>query len=1032
MFCDLVGSTTLSEKMDPEEYRHLIKHFRDVSTRIVSEWNGYLARYMGDGLLVYFGYPNAEEDDAPRCALCALELTRRLAVDTQVEINRSLAAKIGIATGTVIAGDLIGTGSSRESVITGFAANLAARLQEIAAPNTIAISDSTYRLIRKDIECEDLGEHSLKGLSNPQRVWQVLRERPLETRFDATSIDALTPFVNRTQEINLLLAAWHRANLNAAQVAIVSGDAGIGKSRLVAMFCEQIRECSPSVLRFQCSPYHTATPLYPVARHLRFACGLTKTEPAHLQLRKLESIVANQRSDPAVSVPILASLLSIPIGENYRPLQITPKRQRELTFEALLNQLADLATRTPVLCIIEDTQWIDPTTAELLELFVKTANNQRNMLLLTGRWPGSWVPADTRHDACTFIDLKGLNTRDSRTLVLGALKRRPILRSIEDRIIEKADGNPLFLEELARQAVLFVHDHAMDGSGERQVKDIPPRIAIPDSIADALMARIDRSQDAKELLEICAVLAREATAELLSCVSMRRGEELHALLVRLMELGLLRAQGIPSRPSYVFVHSILREVVYGSLLADRRKLLHDAVGAAIETTSPEIAQYEPETIAVHYLEAGNGSRAIPYVLAAGQRAIERCAHEEALHFLERGLNCVESSPKTGVRDQSEFELRCMLARVHIFRSSWAAREVEEQYSRALTLSQGFQNTSTRIPVLWGLATSNLLKGKIRNAVAGGKALLTIANSVADTDAISAAHSALTIFKFHSGDFRAVIKHMEKALSTYRPIAIAKFYLQYGTDRKGQALRGGSLAHWCLGDTRRGIELDCEQRELAFSRENSYEIAYSLGISCILYSLHRDTRSVIGFAERAIRLARQEGFTFRAIRAEIFLQLARTSEQPTCMGLQQCTKLIETYIAAGNQMGLSAWLAQLGELWMQIGKLECARDCIERGVSYVRRSGERFAEAELHRVRGNLLLAEGNVALAEKSIDRAIAVALKQRAKSWELRAKLSLAKMLARTDRHARAREILHPILAAFSQQPTSPDLLEARAELDA
>ena len=1025
MFCDLVGSTALSEEMGPEDYRKLIGHFRDVLTQTVSEWRGYIARYMGDGLLAYFGFPQAREDDPQRAAICGIEIIRRLA-DTKAKFTCPLSVKIGIATGTVIAGDLVGTGAAQENVITGFTANIAARLQEISEANTVTVSDDTYLLIRKHVECSDLGERRLKGISKPYRVWRVIREQEAGIRFNSPHAGALGKFVDRAEEINIMLAAWQRARAGDTQVASLSGDAGIGKSRLLAAFREQISGDSHSFLGFQCSPYHTATPLYPVARRLRSAADLMSPGSSQAQLLKLEGFVEKQGVDPTVAVPLMASLLAIPVGQSYRPLDIGPLRQRALTFEVLLNQLAELAARAPVLCVVDDAQWLDPTTTELLELFVTKVKCVKIFLLVIGR-EGRWLRV-IQGIHCTAVSVKRLSAQHGREIVQWTAGSDSLPRAIEDRILDRAEGNPLFLEELARHAARIIRG----GQQPPAIAGNLVTISIPDSLADALMARIDQSEDGRELLEICAVLAREVTPELLSLVSKAGNHELSKLLSRLVSLGLMRVHYLGSRASYSLGHSLVREAVYASLLTDRRKCLHAQIARAIEQHSPEIAQFEPETMAVHYLEAEDATKALPYVLAAGQRAIERCGHTEAMHFLERGLECLMRSHKSDGRDRSEFELRCMLARAHIFRSSWAAPEVEEQYTRALALSDSFQDKSSRIPVVWGLATSSLLKGRIVEAVVLGEELVSIASAATDPDAISAAHSAMTIFKFHSGGFEAAIDHMEHALAHYRPHAISKFYLQYATDRKGQAMRGGSLAHWCLGNTGRAIALDRQQREQALSRNNSYEIAYALGISCLLYSLHGDTQVVIDLAERAINLARQEGFAFRVMRAEIFLELARATQQPSSTRLQRCAKLIDAYVAEGNRMGTSAWLAQLGDLWTRIGEFQQAQDCIDGALAYLHQSGERFAEAELYRVRGNLLTADGDRERGEQSLRQAIAVAATQKAKSWELRARLSLATLLRDDGQPQRAHDVLLAIYNAFAQQPRSADLAEARAQLNA
>jgi class 3 adenylate cyclase len=580
LFCDLVGSTELSTKLDPEDMRDVLRSYQDACSRVIARYDGYVAKFMGDGVYAYFGYPRAHEDDAERAINAGLGLVEAIRqLDTTSAI---LAARIGIATGPVVVGDLLGQGAALERAVTGETPNLAGRLQALAESNAIVISDATYRLAGGMFECTDLGKHDLKGFVEPVQLWSVLRPRHVESRFDATRSSTITTLIGRDEEVDILLRRWQRAKEGQGQVVLITGEAGIGKSRLVRALHEGIMGDPHTRLRYQCSPYHINSALYPIVEQLERAAQFEPTDDAARKLEKLEALLALSGRDDRQTATLFALLLSIPPEGRYPALDLSPQQQKEQTLNALLEQLEGLAGRQPVLFVVEDAHWIDPTTLELLQRTVARSPDVPVLVVITYR--PEFAPPWTAGAQVTSLSLNRLSRKDRAAmaeLVAGGVS---LPEEVLDQIIQRTDGVPLFVEELTKSMLESGQLHA---AGDHYVLTGPvPALAVPETLQDALMARLDRLASARDILQVGACIGREFSFQLVADVSGTPAVELGAALDQLAEAELIFRRGDPPAATYTFKHALVQDVAYTSMLRSQRAEIHGAVARVIEAASP--------------------------------------------------------------------------------------------------------------------------------------------------------------------------------------------------------------------------------------------------------------------------------------------------------------------------------------------------------------------------------------------------------------------------------------------------------------
>jgi len=700
MFCDLVDSTELSQKLDPEDLREVNRAYQDACKVAIERYDGYVARYMGDGVLAYFGYPKAHEDDAERAIYGGLRV-----IESMAELNAAVGDKqgvdfgvrVGIATGPVVVGDLIGEGASQESAVVGETPNLAARLQGVASTNNVVIASSTHDLAGGRFEYEELGTHEVKGIAEPVRVWRVVAPSVAESRFEALHRAGVTPLVGREHEIGLLLERWEYAKEGDGQAMFLSGEPGIGKSRVSETLRERTASDEPIRLRYQCSPYHTNSALHPVIEQLERAARFESEDTAKTRLEKLESLISQATQEIDVIAPLFASLLSIPVEGRYPPLEMTPERQKEATLDALVSQMESLSQSRPVLLIFEDVHWADPTSIELLGLMVSRAQRVRVLVVITFR--PEFSPPWTDHSHVTSLTLNRFSRSLATTMIDQVTDGKALPDEVRAQIIEKTDGVPLFVEELTKTVI--ESGLLKDSGSHYTLVGTLPTVAIPSTLHDSLMARLDRYAPVKEVAQTAAVIGREFSHELLAAVSPLAQNALRDALNQLVDAALIFPLGTPPSVRYVFKHALVQDAAYESLLKSKRRELHGLIAKALEDEFAESVETEPELLAHHYTEAAITEPALDYWLRAGQRAAERCAYVEASTHLQRGLALLETLPEGEPRIRKEIRFRVALG-VPLLRGTGAASpEVAENYGRAQGLCEELGETEQLFPVLWG-------------------------------------------------------------------------------------------------------------------------------------------------------------------------------------------------------------------------------------------------------------------------------------------------------------------------------------------
>ena len=624
MFSDLVGSTALSARMDPEDLREVIAAYQKCVAETVRRFGGFVAKYLGDGVLVYFGYPEAHEDDAERAVRAGLEL---IAAVSALKTRASLQTRVGIATGLVVVGDLVGSGEAQERGIVGETPNLAARLQGIAEPNTVVIAEGTRKLLGTLFELEDLGLKDLRGIAGPVCAWAALRASSVESRFEALHAAGLTALVGREEEIELLLRRWSRAKSGEGQVVLLSGEAGIGKSRLTAVLVESLTPEPHTRFRYFCSPQHTDSAFYPIIGQMERAAGLLHDDTPRQKLDKLDALLA-QTSTSVEDAAVIAEMLSLPDDGRYPVLELTPQQRRQKMLEALTAQMETLSRQNPVLMIFEDAHWADPTSLEAFGRVIDRIRTLRVLLLVTFRpdFDAPWVG----RPYVTALVINRLTEREAGAMIERIVGNKRLPANIRQDIIERTDGIPLFVEEMTK-AVLEAES---EGAAEHIAAAVPSSaLAVPASLHASLMARLDRLGPAKEVAQIGAAIGREFAHALLAAAAPKPEGELGSTLDHLIAAGLLFRRGMPPHATYLFKHALVQDAAYGTLLRSRRQHLHGEIASALEEAFPEIVEMQPEILARHCAEAGLDEKAQKYWRTAGEQAIRRASNREAIgHF----------------------------------------------------------------------------------------------------------------------------------------------------------------------------------------------------------------------------------------------------------------------------------------------------------------------------------------------------------------------------------------------------------------
>jgi class 3 adenylate cyclase/predicted ATPase len=1028
MCCDLVGSSELAVRLDPEDLRQVIGAYHTCIKEIIARYQGTIARYMGDGVLAYFGYPQAHEDDAEQATRAGLALVEAVA-GVQTDIGTELHVRVGIATGTVVVGDLIGEDAAREEAVVGETPNLAARLQAQAEPDTVLIAGTTRSLLGELFEYRMLGKVPVKGSGDPVPVWQVTGTSAVDSRFEALHGTNLTPLVGREPEIALLLERWERAKEGDGQVVLLSGEPGIGKSRIVQELRGRLSDELYTRVSHYCSPYHTSSPLYPVIALLERAAGFDRTDTADAKLDKLEALLAPSATDVQEATRLLAAVLAIPADHRYPPLALTPQRQKQRTLELLVEQLAGLAGQRPVLAVYEDAHWIDPSTFELLGLVIQRVQRLPALVLITFR--PEFVPPWTSHAHVTRLSLSRLTRRHGSDIALRVTGGRVLPAEVLEQIVSRTDGVPLFIEELTKAVV--ESGLLQDAGGRLELTGpLPPR-AIPTTLYDSLMARLDRFAPVKEVAQIGAVFGREFSYQLLAAVIDIPAAQLDQALGQLVASELVFQRGTPPEAMYSFKHALVQDTAYQSLLRSKRHQLHAKIARMMEERFPEIAEARPELLAHHFTEAGLASQAIVYRQRAGERDLERSAYAEAISQLKQGLELLEALPDRPERVRQELSLRLALGSALTATRGYADPEVGDAYLQARELCRELGEAPPQLfPALHGLYRFYHVRGQLQAAREPGEQLLKMAVSVQDSGLFVEAHRALGVPLFWLGDVTRALENLEQGARLYRAQKHRSHATMFGTDPGVVCLSYGALALWHVGHPEQAYNRSCEALALARNLSHHHSLALALVFAAWLHQFRREPRAAREHAEAAIAICSEQGFPLFMSMGTILRGWALGQEGRGEKGVAQMRRGLADLRATGAGLWQPTFLSLIAEADGRIGQARRGLEVLGEAMAIVDRNDERFYEAELHRLKGELLLSTpADPSGAERCFRIALEIAGRQRAKSLELRAACSLARLCAREGRRSEAHDLVAPIYGSFSEGFGMPDHQEAKALLD-
>ena len=1016
MFCDLVGSTALSARMDPEDLREVISAYQKSVTETVQGFGGFVAKYMGDGVLVYFGYPQAHEDDAERAVCAGLEVVAAVAA---LKSYTPFQSRVGIATGLVVVGDLVGSGEARERGIVGETPNLAARLQGIAMPNQVVIAESTRKLLGNLFELEDLGAKDLKGIAGPARAWVALRTRSVEGRFEALHGSGLTDLVGREEQIELLARRWTRAKSSEGQVVLLSGEPGIGKSRLTAALLGRLASEPHARLRYFCSPRHTDSALYPIISQMARAAGYAHDDTPQAKLDKLDAVL-EQSFMPRLDAALFAEMLSLPNDGRYSKLELNPQQRRQRTLQALTAQLEKLASQQPTLMIFEDVHWIDPTSLEALNRTIDRIKTLPVLLIVTFRpeFNAPW----TGQSHVTSLVLNRLGKHEAAAIIVGVAGETELPADVVTEIVSRTDGIPLFVEEMTK-AVL-----------EAKSEVPAPALAVPASLHGSLMARLDQLGSAKEVAQIGAAIGREFSDELLTALVCHPEAELGSALDSLVAAGLLLRQGVPPHSTYLFKHSLVQDAAYGTLLREPRRALHARIANTLETKFAEIAKNQPELLAQHCDNAGWPEKAALYWRTAGEQAVHRGANVEAIEHFRRALIRNAELSEGPDRLRTELTILSQLGPALMSIHGWAAPAVGEVLERATDVARQLEASRDLASPLTSLWLFRYARGELDQSGEISDELFRIARKLNDPELALQAHHAAAPLRWVRGFYSDASKHFESCLALYDEDHHAQHRYRYmGHDPAVCAMSVGASVKWALGCPAQAAKQERDALLLARRLQHIPSLAHALSFNAQSQILRRDVAAVTASASELLPICQEYKLAQPGALAMVDLGWALVQAGEVTDGFAQ----LEEGLGQLNRIGVRIWLTRvrrtIAEACLAAERYEKGLEEVRHAISIADEIGLQFEKPRLHLLRGALLLhaSRRNFEMVEGCFRLAFEAANAQGARGWALRAMTSMTSLLAERSGRLQARDRLAAIYADFAEGLDTPDLQDAKALLD-
>ena len=1026
MFCDLVGSTALSEKLDPEELRSLLHNYRTVCGEVIARYEGFVARYVGDGILTYFGWPKAHEDDAERALRAALEIVQAVKGASSAE---SLSVRIGIATGSVVVGEQAGVGEQSKLAV-GSTPNLAARLQGLAAADQIVIASSTRRLVGNSFELADLGEYELKGISEPVHAWQVMAVSAAASRFEASHGAGVTPLVGREQEIGLLLDRWQQAQEGEGQVVLLSGEPGIGKSRVVGTLRERLADQGVGTLRFQCSPYHVNSAYYPTIDNFERALKFERDESPDSKLDKLEGLMVGHYALPFSEVRFVAAMLSIPCEARHGAISITPQKHKDETLRVLVAIVEAATRKQPTALLYEDVHWADPTSLEALDLLVDRVRAIPLLIVLTHR--PEFQPKWGSHGHVTALNLSKLTRAQSSAIVYKLTNSKTLPDELLEQILAKTDGVPLFVEELTKS--ILESGELKEASDRYDYFGSARTITIPATLRDSLMARLDRFAPVKEIAQIGAAIGREFSYELIAAVAPHTQTELDSALSQLTESGLAFRRGTPPEATYTFKHALVQDAAYDSLLKSRRQALHAKIARVLEEDFPTTKDTEPELLANHLTVAGQAEAAIGYWQKAGELAIKRLALKEAISHLNQGMQIIGTLRQSPERNVKELDLHTPLGTAWMALKGWTAPEVWASFHPALGLAKALGRHTALVPIYYGLWGAVVTQGRFAEALDWVNEMLATAEASGNSDLLIVGHSAACLTFYWRGDFNPSREHGDRVLALYSEEKHRHLADIMNVDPKTYVGLYVSLGTWMFGYPDRAVQLSEAKDAHARWRGHPFDIGYALTFGGLIWDFRCEPERLLAGAEEAERLGRAHSLPFMSevvaqlIKGVAWLRAGRLEE-----GIRQLQNAMESWTVGGAEAVMPYLRATLAEGIALSGDLIGGLNLIEESLAQIARPRweERSHLAEVLRLKGWMLQQQGMLDAAERNYLASLDVGREQRAKSWELRTSTSLARLWQSQGKSKEAHDLLAPVYNWFTEGFDTHDLKQAKTVLN-
>jgi len=1030
MFCDLVGSTPLSHQLDPEDLRNLISAYQHSCYQIIENYDGYIARYVGDGLLVYFGFPQAHENDAERAILAALNIVNEMEPLSKKVINErkieALQVRIGIHTGIVVAGKMNYNVNAERIEAIGSAPNLAARLQSVAEPNNIVISDSTLRLVKGRFIVENLGQKSLKGFDDPINVFLVQRESGLTARLDIARVDGMTPFVGRKHQINFLLKHWKSVKSSEGCAVIISGEAGLGKSRLIEEIKSRISTETFSFLECHCSPFYQNSALYPLINLLQHLLGFSLADSSEQKIDKLEVFLSSYAFSFSETVPLLAELLSITIPESYSSLVLTPQRRKQLTLEYIGKLLNKIAAEQPTILVIEDLHWVDPSTMELFSLLIEQGLSKNIFFILTAR-PEFILPSNLAPKV-SIITLNQLSLEETKKMIHKVAQGKKLPTDLLHEVINHTDGIPLFVEELTKmvlesEMLSKVEDHYV------LTEPVLP-LSIPSTLKDSLMARLDNLSTAKEVAQLGAILGREFSYDLLQEISILPEKTLQHGLEKLVNANLIYPVSSALQQRYIFKHALIQESAYQSLLKSKRQQLHQKTAEILEKRFPQTAKTQPELLAHHYTQAGIIDQAIVFWTQAGENALARSANQEAIAHFNQGLQLTIDLPNSLEQTKEKIKLMTSLGAPLIVTKGWADPGVIENYITARNLCEEIGESVLLFPVLWGLWLCHNGQAKWYKARRIGQQLLTLAEQLQDTACLLQAHHALGPSLVMLGEFETAQEHLEKAIALYDVEQHRSHAFKFGGhDPCVCCLHLANWTTFLLGNSDQGHLRNREALELTKSLSHPPTNAHNCIFSAIYHQLRREPQSTQKLAETALIIAEQQGLAQYQTHGTILLGWAHAEQGRFKEGITLMKQGFISFRATGAGLFQLYFRVLMADAYLKGGLLGDAKSVLEEAVVVINEGEERFYASEVYRMMGELLhaISPDQDTEVEALFNKSIQITHHQKAKVLELRAVTSLCTFWNKRHKRKAAKHLLMEIYSSFKEEIEIVDMLKAK-----